>query len=135
MTSIWLEHGFRALLDELVNEDPDWLAVQLESIRRVRTDEKFQRLVEEHERRVAEGRPDRLEQLRSQGVRDDVAIESIAIFLSCIANGLALRHTMADPLPDLDEIAELVERGVGPRAEPSRRTAPRRTPRTASRRS
>jgi TetR/AcrR family transcriptional regulator, transcriptional repressor of aconitase len=112
MTSIWLEHGFRALLDALVNEDPDWLAVQLESIRRVRTDEKFQRLVEEHERRVAEGRPDRLEQLRSQGVRDDVAIESIAIFLSCIANGLALRHTMADPPPDLDEIAELVDHGV-----------------------
>jgi TetR/AcrR family transcriptional regulator, transcriptional repressor of aconitase len=116
MTSIWLERGFRALLEELVHQDPDWLAVQLESIRRVRTDPKFQRLVEEHERRLQAGRPDRLERLQAQGVRDDLPIESIAIFLGCVANGLALRHTMGDPLPDLDEIAELVEHGVGGRA-------------------
>ena len=38
-----------------------------------------------------------------------------AIFLSLVANGLALGLTMEDPQPDLDLLAELVETGVGRR--------------------
>jgi hypothetical protein len=44
-----------------------------------------------------------------------VPVETTAIFLSLVANGLALRLTMDDPQPDLDQIAELVETGVGRR--------------------
>ena len=40
---IWLEQGFRALLEAITNEDPDWLSVQVEAARRVRTDEQFSR--------------------------------------------------------------------------------------------
>ena len=115
MTGIWLEQGFRALLDEIVREDPEWLSVQLEAVRRIRTDARFQRRVEEHERRLAEERPQRLETLRAQGVRTDVPIEAIGIFLGLIANGLALRVTTGDPIPELDVLNELVEHGVAPR--------------------
>ena len=48
-------------------------------------------------------------------MRDDVPLEEAAVFLSFVANGLALRHTMDDPLPDLDVIAQLVDEGVAPR--------------------
>jgi AcrR family transcriptional regulator len=113
LTEIWLNQGFRAMLDALVLEDPDWLSVQLEAIRRLRTDRDFQRLVEEHERAGLAARGERLQRLAEQGIRDDVPLEAIAIFLSTVANGLALRLTAGDPLPDLDDIAELVERGVG----------------------
>jgi hypothetical protein len=41
--------------------------------------------------------------------------KTTAIFLSLVANGLALRQTMDDPQPDLDQLAELVETGVGRR--------------------
>ena len=115
LTALWLEHGFRALLDAIVHEDPDWLSVQLEAARRLRTDAEFRRLVEEREREFVERRDERLARLRPQ-VRDDVPVEATAIFLSLVANGLALRQTMDDPPPDLDQIAELVETGVGRRS-------------------
>jgi hypothetical protein len=42
-------------------------------------------------------------------------VESAAIFLSLIVNGLALRRSMGDELPDLDVIADLANTGVGRR--------------------
>jgi AcrR family transcriptional regulator len=138
MTRIWLEQGFRSLLEAIVHEDTDWLAVQLEAVRRFRTEREFQRQVAAQEEIWAETRDERLDALRAQGVRDDVGIDQVGIFLGLIANGLALRVTVGDPNPDLDAIAELVETGVGPRrggkrAE-ERKSAPRARPTPRSRR-
>ena len=36
---IWLEQGYRALLEAITHEDPAWLSVQFEAARRVRTDD------------------------------------------------------------------------------------------------
>jgi AcrR family transcriptional regulator len=115
LTEIWLEQGFRALLEEISHEDPDWLGVQLEAARRVHTDPTFQELVANAETELQSHRQDRLDRLAAQGVRDDVPLEATAVFLSLVANGLALRRTMGDPMPDLDVLAELVEEGVAPR--------------------
>ena len=115
LTALWLAHGFRALLEAIVHEDPDWLSVQLEATRRVRTDPEFRRLVEEREQELVGGREERFARLRPQ-VRDDVPLETIAVFLSLVANGLALRQSLDDPHPDLDQLAELVETGVGRRS-------------------
>ena len=137
LTEIWLEQGFRALLEEISHEDPDWLGVQLEAARRVHTDPAFEELVADAETELRAHRQDRLDRLAAQGVRDDVPLEATAVFLSLVANGLALRRTMGDPMPDLDVLAELVERGVAPRRSrkkdaewktPSPRTRP--TPRS-----
>jgi AcrR family transcriptional regulator len=114
VTDVWFEQGFRAVLDAIVAEDPDWLAVQFEATRRIRTDPDFRRVVEETERELAATRGERLERLRPQ-VRDDVPIEAVAAFLSFVANGLALTLSMEDPLPDLDALAKLVDEGVAPR--------------------
>ena len=114
VTDIWLNEGFRAVLDAIVLEDPDWLAVQFESTRRIRTDADFKRVVEEREEEFMATRGDRLARLRPQ-VRDDVSLDVVATFLSFVANGLALRLSMDDPLPDLDAIAKLVDEGVAPR--------------------
>jgi AcrR family transcriptional regulator len=133
LTEVWLERGFRELLDAIVHEDLDWLAVQLEAVHRLRTDEAFRRRLEAHDAAHAEERSARLARLRQAGYRDDVPLEEIARFLSLVANGFALRVTVGDPLPDLDVLAELVERGVS--AEPRKRTAPRRSVRATPRRS
>jgi TetR/AcrR family transcriptional regulator, transcriptional repressor of aconitase len=114
LTALWLELGFRALMDAIVHEDPDWLSVQLEATRRIRTDPEFRRLLQEREREIAEHREERFDALRPN-VRDDVPIETVAVFLSLVANGLALRQSIGDKQPDLDELAELVETGVGTR--------------------
>ena len=115
LTEIWLEHGFRALLEEIAHEDPDWLGVQLEAARRVHTDPSFQELVAKAEAELREHKQERLDRFAAHGVRDDVSLETAAVFLSLVANGLALRRTLGDPMPDLDALAELVERGVAPR--------------------
>jgi AcrR family transcriptional regulator len=114
LTDVWLHDGFRAVLDAIVREDPDWLAVQLEATRRIRTDAEFRELIDRREDEFKDERAERLNQVRPK-VRGDVPLEDAAVFLSFVANGLALRHTMGDPLPDLDVIAQLVDEGVAPR--------------------
>jgi AcrR family transcriptional regulator len=113
-TDIWLNEGFRAVLGAIVEADADWLAVQFEATRRVRTDTDFRQLVDEREQELAATRDERLGRLRPQ-VRDDVPIEAVAMLLVLVANGLALRQAMGDPPPDLDAIAKLVDEGVAPR--------------------
>jgi TetR/AcrR family transcriptional regulator, transcriptional repressor of aconitase len=139
LTEIWLEHGFRALLEEIAHEDPDWLGVQLEAARRVHTDPAFQELVAKAEAELHEHKQERLDRFAAQGVRDDVPLETAAVFLSLVANGLALRRTLGDPMPDLDVLAELVERGVAPRRSRKKATewktpSPRTRPTPRSRR-
>lgn len=133
LTEIWLSQGFRALLDAITHEDPDWLGVQLEASRRIHTDPAFRELVAEAEAKHRREKDVRLARLQALGMRDDISLETIAVFLSLVANGLALRRTMGDPMPDLDEIAELVDRGVS--AEPRKRATPRRSVRATPRRS
>jgi AcrR family transcriptional regulator len=112
ITGIWFEHGLRAALDAIVNEDIDWLSVQLDSSRRVQTDPKFRRHVEAKEAQLRAGSGERLARLEELGVRDDIPIEEAGMFLSIVLNGLALRRTMGDPLPDLDTLVELVDSGI-----------------------
>ena len=114
LVEIWLERGFRALLDALAHEDPDWLAVQVEATRRLRTDAKFRAEIAKLERRAEELRDERRARLR-EWVRDDVPIDAVAAFLALLANGLAFARVTGDPLPDLDLLNELVETGVAPR--------------------
>lgn len=114
VTDVWFEQGLRAALDAVVNMDVDWLSVQLESTRRVLTDPKFRRHVEAKEAELRAGSDERLAKLRELGVRDDIPIEQAGMFLSLVLNGLALRRTMGDPLPDLDTLVELVDSGIAP---------------------
>ncbi len=114
LVELWLERGFPALLDAIAHEDPDWLSVQLEAARRLRTDESFRKQIEKLERDVAAQREARYARLR-ETVRDDVPIETIAQFLSLLANGLAFARVTGDQLPDLDQLNVLVETGVVPR--------------------
>ena len=113
---IWLEHGYRALLEAIAHEDPDWLAVQVEAARRVRTDPVFR---DEIARVIAERRStkaERFERLRRQGaIRDDLPIEDVVGFLGLIANGLAFERVGGDEIPDLGVLMTLVETGVAPR--------------------
>jgi TetR/AcrR family transcriptional regulator, transcriptional repressor of aconitase len=113
VTDVWFEHGLRAALEAIVEMDVDWLSVQLESTRRMLTDPKFRRHAEAKEAELRAGSDERLAKLRELGVRDDVPIEEAAMFLSIVLNGLAIRRTVGDPLPDLDTLVELVDSGLG----------------------
>jgi AcrR family transcriptional regulator len=117
VTDVWFEHGLRAALEEIVTMDVDWLSVQLESTRRMLTDAKFRRHAEAKEAELRAGSSERLAKLRELGVRDDIPIEQAAIFLSIVLNGLAIRRTVGDPLPDLDTLVEVVDSGLAPKVK------------------
>ena len=114
LVEIWLERGFRALIEAITTEDPDWLSVQIEAARRIRTDDRFREQVTKLDRDVSAQREERYARLR-ETVRDDVPIEAVAQFLSLLANGLAFARVTGDPLPDLDQLNVLVETGAAPR--------------------
>ncbi len=111
---IWLEQGYRALLEAVTKEDPAWLSVQVEAARRVRTDERFREQISRLED-DAVGQT-RVEAPRLQEVtRGDVPIEVIAQFLGMLANGVAFARVTDDAMPDLDQLMTLIETGVAPR--------------------
>lgn len=114
LVAIWMERGFRALLDAIAHEDPDWLAVQLEAARRVRTDPTFRARIGRLEQEAAEHRAERLARLRP-GLRDDLPLEVTVMYLNLVANAVAFARVLEDKLPDLDLLMELVETGVTPR--------------------
>ena len=93
----------------------------------MRTDPEFHKQMSAKEAELTAGREKRLATLREHGVRDDLPIEQTAIFLSLVANGLALLRTMGDPLPDLDTLVELVDEGVAPGPNVSRPRRKRKT--------
>ena len=115
---IWLEQGYRALLEAVTHEDPDWLAVQIEASRRVRTDEQFREQVARLEEDTKAKRESRFARLRDTS-RDDVPIEVLAQFLGMLANGVAFARLTDDPMPDLDHLMTLIETGVAPRCAAS----------------
>ena len=111
---IWLDEGFRALLEAIAREDPEWISVQVEASRRVRTDERFREQVRRLDEEVSATRPERYARLR-ETTRGDVPIETIAQFLGTVANGFAFLRVMEESAPDLDQLMTLVETGVAPR--------------------
>jgi AcrR family transcriptional regulator len=112
---IWLDQGFRALLEAIANEDVGWISVQVEASRRVRTDDRFREQVQRLDERSRAARPERHARLR-EVTRDDVPVETVARFLATVANGFAFMRVSDEPMPDLDELMTLVETGVAKRA-------------------
>jgi TetR/AcrR family transcriptional regulator, transcriptional repressor of aconitase len=112
---IWLEHGYRALLEAIAHEDPEWLAVQIEAARRVRTDERFREQLARVEEDSLPQRESRLARIAAT-TRDDVPTEAIAQFLGTLANGVAFARVTDDRLPDLDQLMTLIETGIAPRS-------------------
>ena len=111
---IWLDQGYRALLEAVTQEDPEWLSVQVEAARRVRTDERFREQISRLEDDAVQRRE--LRHARLQEVtRGDVPIQVIAQFLGMLANGVAFARVTDDPMPDLDQLMTLIETGVAPR--------------------
>lgn len=115
---IWAEGGATALLGAVAEEDPAWIAVMIEASVRARTDRSLQRAMAAHREAQQGSAPDRLEPLRAH-VRADVPLEQAAIFLTIVANGLALRRATGDAMPDRKVLGQLVASAVGALDQPN----------------
>jgi TetR/AcrR family transcriptional regulator, transcriptional repressor of aconitase len=125
MSDIWINEGLEAIVREVVELDPAWLAVYLELFRRVRTDPEFCRRLEERQKAVAPANRERIEDAQRDGeFRDDIGPKEIGTFVNLVLNGLALMRAGGEELPSTDLVLTLLRDAIGP----DRGRTPARTP-------
>ena len=125
MSQIWINEGLEAIVREVVELDPAWLAVYLELFRRTRTDPEFCRRIEERQKAVAPANRERIEDAQRDGeFRDDIGPKEIGTFVNLVLNGLALMRAGGEELPSTELVLTLLRDAIGP----DRARTPARTP-------
>jgi AcrR family transcriptional regulator len=115
MSEIWVNEGLEAIVREVVELDPEWLAVYLELFRRVRTDPDFGRRIDERQKAVAPANRQRIEEAQREGeFRDDIDSKEIGTFVNLVLNGLALMRASGEELPSTDLVLALLRDAIGP---------------------
>ena len=115
MSDIWINEGLEAIVREVVELDPAWLAVYLELFRRVRTDPGFCRRIEERQKAVAPANRERIEEAQREGeFRDDIGPKEIGTFVNLVLNGLALMRAGGEELPSTELVLTLLRDAIGP---------------------
>jgi AcrR family transcriptional regulator len=115
MSEIWVNEGLEAIVREVVELDPEWLAVYLELFRRVRTDPAFGRRIDERQKAVAPANRQRIEEAQREGeFRDDIDSKEIGTFVNLVLNGLALMRASGEELPSTDLVLALLRDAIGP---------------------
>jgi len=121
MSELWVNEGLEAVVREVMDIDPAWLAVYLELIRRVRTDADFRGRIEARQKEVAPVNRAKVEQgQRSGEFRNDVEAKEIGIFVNLVLNGLALQRASGEEPPSVELVLNL----LGAPADTPPRTRP-----------
>ena len=112
---ILVESGLDAAFGALTAENPEWLAVLIETESRLRHDEDF---VRRFEARGEDTSPRIREWFQAQQeagtFRDDVDWVEIGRFITSVVNGLALRVASGDPF-DIEVMIRLLNDAIAPR--------------------
>jgi AcrR family transcriptional regulator len=122
---VFAEQGLEAILDAMLRDDPDWLAVYLEFGRRLRTD------AELRERWLAmapEGARERSRAWIVEGqaagrLRSDVSAQEIGHFLGVILDGIAVQRALGFEAPKPELLHRLTRDAIGVRRNKRRPTA------------
>jgi len=123
---ILLERGLDEAFRALTQENPEWLAVLIETESRMRHDEDFVRRLEAKAADASPRIQQWFEQQQAAGkLRDDVSWKEIGRFTTSLLNGLALRVAGGDPF-DIEAMLRLLDDAIAPRRS-ARTTSPRRT--------
>jgi TetR/AcrR family transcriptional regulator, transcriptional repressor of aconitase len=111
---ILLEAGLHEAFRALSAENPEWLAVLIETESRLRHDEDF---VQRFEAKSADTSPRIREWFKEQQaegkLRDDVSWEELGRFTTSLLNGLALRVAGGDPF-DIEAMLRLLDDAIAP---------------------
>ncbi|CAN5142819.1 TetR/AcrR family transcriptional regulator [soil metagenome] len=127
ISDVWVNEGLEALVREVLELDPAWLGVNLELVRRVRTDRDFRKRVEKRQEALGPINRARVEQAQRDGeFREDLEPREIGMFVNLVLNGLALLRAQGEEPPRVDLVVELLEDAIGGEARSStrRRTRP-----------
>ncbi|HLG09876.1 MAG TPA: TetR/AcrR family transcriptional regulator [Gaiellaceae bacterium] len=119
MSDLWVNEGLEAVVREVVELDPAWLAVYLELFRRVRNDPDFRTRIEARQMEVAPANRARIEEAQRTGeFRDDLEPKQVGLFVNLVLNGLALQRASGEELPPTELVLDLLGDAIGGRARP-----------------
>ena len=117
MSEVWVNEGLEAVVREVLELDPAWLGVNLELIRRVRTDPDFKRRIEERQEEAIPVNRARVVEAQQAGeFRDDIAPKELGAFVNLVLNGLALQRASGDQPPPVELVVRLLNDAIGGRA-------------------
>jgi AcrR family transcriptional regulator len=116
ISDVWVNEGLPAVVEDVLELDPDWLGVYLELVRRVRTDREFHRRLEERQQEVVPVNRARIEEAQRTGeLRDDFEAKDLGRFVNLVLNGLALAIASGDETPSAELVIRLLDDAVGGR--------------------
>lgn len=112
---LWLEEGYGSVLRRMASEDPDWLAVYLELIRKLATQPELR---EQWSRRSPE-LDDRMrlrvtEMQQGRELRSDVDAAEIGRFLGLVLDGVAVQISAGYPFENVEPLLRLVSAAIAP---------------------
>ncbi len=111
---LWLDEGYGSVVRRMASEDPDWVGVYLELIRKICTQPELREqwmarnpeLNEEMKRRVTAMQ-------RSGELRDDVEAYEIGRFLGLILDGIAVQVSAGFPI-EIEPLLKLISSAIAP---------------------
>jgi TetR/AcrR family transcriptional regulator, transcriptional repressor of aconitase len=121
---LFAEQGLEAILDALLRDDPDWLAVYIEYGRRLRTDadlrERWKTIAPEDARERSRAW---IEDGQAQGrLRSDVTAHEIGQFLGVILDGIVVQRALGFEAPEPALLHRMTRDAIG--AAPGRAPQP-----------
>ncbi len=115
LLTVFADEGLEAILEALLTDDPDWLAVYLEFGRRMRTDaelrERWKTIAPEDARERSRGWIE--EGQVAQRLRSDVSAQEIAQFLGVILDGIAVQRALGFDAPEPELLHRLTRDAIG----------------------
>jgi AcrR family transcriptional regulator len=122
---LFAEEGLEGILDALLGDDPDWLAVYLEFGRRLRADADLRK---RWETIAPETARDRSRAWIEDGqaanrLRSDVSVREIGQFLGVIFDGIVVQRALGFDAPDPELLRRLTADAIARRQEPASSSA------------
>jgi TetR/AcrR family transcriptional regulator, transcriptional repressor of aconitase len=116
---LFAEEGLEGILDALLRDDPDWLAVYLEFGRRLRADAELRKRWETIAPEPARGRSRAwIEDGQAAGrLRSDVSVREIGQFLGVIFDGIVVQRALGFAAPDPELLRRLTADAIAARQE------------------
>jgi AcrR family transcriptional regulator len=112
---LWLEEGYGSVVRRMAGEDPDWLGVYLELIRKLGTEPELREQWSQRSPELNEQMARRVEEMqRGRELRDDVGAAQIGRFLGLVLDGIAVQVTAGYPVDDVEPLLRLISAAIAP---------------------